>query len=135
MKALTKAGERLDPLAPPLSIKEQAENLAREHLRGLGEVSHSVSDLAYSKAAKLWLDSLSKVQRRDWESKGYCYVKGQRGSKYRIRNTASINVERDGHTYCLIPRWPVPTPDMWLMQKILLEHDEERFLKIAYRNN
>ncbi len=70
---------------------------------------------------------------------GYFDVTGSRGGRYRIgtKNTV-LNITgrgRPGVRFCVASagRYP-PRCDVWLFQKILIESDEDAFLRSAIRS-
>lgn len=86
--------------------------------------------------AMLW-SYLNHQQREQLFLLNYFCVQGSRSKKvYRITNAGTGNVIReDGNTYCLVPDSPVPQWDQLLAQKLMLEDDERRFLKLAVPQN
>lgn len=86
--------------------------------------------------ALLW-SYLSNQQRDQLFLLNYFVVKGSRSGKvYRIANAFQGNIIReDGHTYCLVPEEPMPQWDQLLAQKLMIETQEQRFLKLAARQD
>jgi hypothetical protein len=93
---------------------------------------------AEQRAKSLLRDSLSRDQLIEFETFNYFTVISRDGQRrYRIRKGWSHNVERIDergerlHTLCAHPGETVPEHDNMLAQKLMLEHCEEDFLKIA----
>lgn len=88
-------------------------------------------------ARKLLLSRLTDEQRRTLEKENYFIVLGSKGNSYRIScDRISHNVRevgKEGVTYCAYPPG-VPRNDIWLAQKLLIESNEEAFLKVAVRS-
>jgi len=89
------------------------------------------------KKAKLLLTShLTPDQLKSFETLCYFVVKGNKtGRTYRINtNCVSMNVQciDDGNKYCAIVP-DVPCWDIYLAQKVIIEYDEDSFLKVAQR--
>jgi hypothetical protein len=98
------------------------------------------------KARELLLDQLTTEQRQSFEQHDWFLVRGQSGQHYRIRDdghvVANIEVvERDLlghdrilHRLCGHISEHVPMADHLLAQKLMLEADEEAFLRLANRH-
>jgi hypothetical protein len=93
---------------------------------------------AEDRAKDLLLGSLSPSQRAEFMLEGYFHVKSPRGFLYRITQARSMGVlcwdPQGGEVgkYCLIHTGVfTPVFDQMLTQKLMLEMDEEEFLKIA----
>lgn len=97
---------------------------------------------AEGKAWDLLNEHLTDEQRKMLASNGYFLVQSQHGHLYRIRNSTQMNVDRLEHpegapfiraeaTYCVVSKERVPLGDQLLMQKLMLEHDEDKFLAVA----
>jgi len=89
------------------------------------------------KKAKLLLTShLTPEQQKSVETYCYFLVKGSRtGMIYRINtNCVSMNIQciDNGNKYCAIVPG-VPCWDIYLAQKVIIEYDEDSFLKVAQR--
>jgi len=91
-------------------------------------------DVTPDKKAELLLWSkLTDAQRRTYWS-GYFDVTGSLGGQYRIHLSSTvqnITVRREAE-YC-VTVLDVPRHDVWLFQKVLIESDEDRFLRAAVR--
>lgn len=68
------------------------------------------------------------------EHEEYFTVKGKSGTTYEIRSMSSGNVwSDDGFAYCAVLPG-CPTFDMMLAQKLVIEHNENEFLRVAVRS-
>lgn len=88
------------------------------------------------RARELLVACLTSRQRRELEARGYFHVETARGRRrYRLApGRAPIRVHgEDGSqwSYCIHPDAGFPQEDVVLAQKLLLETDEEAFLRIA----
>lgn len=123
-------------IADTLDLSITSEIAAAEHRRA--------THVATKKAENLLLSALCEEQRKDLKKWGYfkLYVKAKDGGQrvYRIRRGQIRNIdlveEIDGvlrpvKTLCAHPEIQVPDADAMLAQKLMLETDEEAFLKIA----
>lgn len=93
---------------------------------------------ARKRARRLLESSLDPAQRKQLNRKGYFEIGGSRGNVYRIANEFPFNVRLAGYAkpsrvfFCLEAEDPeVPAEDVMLAQKLLLEHDEGEFLRLA----
>lgn len=88
------------------------------------------------KARALLVEHLSEEQREELDRHKWFHVMGKDGFQYRIVFKAMHNVFRveDGRRtveYCLVSRDPIPTYDLMLMQKLMLEVMPDEFHRIA----
>jgi hypothetical protein len=81
---------------------------------------------------------LSSEQLAQYETRGAFEVIGSKtGRRYRIEERRQLNVyqlDRRGRRsrgWCFIPKGGLPTGDVMLAQKVALETDEERVIKVA----
>lgn len=95
---------------------------------------------AAEKRAGVLLESvLSPQECKRLADSGYFIVRGRSGCRYRIRRGRSGNidvVDKEGFItarLCAHPVLHVPDSDTMLAQKLMLEHDEAAFLKVANR--
>lgn len=94
-------------------------------------------DRAAWRARELLLRNLSPRQREEFETLHRFTVVTRRKHRYVIgncRNQNVVRVNRRGkpmRVYCLSVLGGVPTEDALLGQKLMLEHDEPHFLKVA----
>jgi len=88
---------------------------------------------AAERAEKLLEACLSSGQRESLRKSGWFVVYTKSGRAYQIRrgrarNVVEVNTKR---TYCCHPVDGVPDADTMLAQKLMLEADEESFLRLA----
>lgn len=94
---------------------------------------------AAARAQVLLEENLSEEQRKQLADNNWFEVVTPK-AKYRIRRGWAGNVDRigdDGRAhdrYCIHPSEEVPHEDNMLAQKLLLEADEDTFLRIANRS-
>jgi hypothetical protein len=99
---------------------------------------------AKMRAMSLLLDNLSALQRETYKRDRHFIVRGSHSGKmYRIRDNGGViaNVDVlsvDGRVEMRLCAHAntneVPHPDQLLAQKLMLEHDEQTFLRIANRH-
>lgn len=100
---------------------------------------------ARERAALLLNEALSEQQRLELADKGHFSLrvidsKTQEERLYRIRRGRSGNVDRVDasgrvlNKFCIHPIIACPDEDTMLAQKLMLEHDEEKFLRTANRS-
>jgi len=86
------------------------------------------------KARDLLFSKLTDVQERYVRNLRYIPVTGSMGGHYHIdvKGTVQNICSADGRiVYCAGPLTPMPDADVWLCQKLLIEADEEEFLRVA----
>jgi hypothetical protein len=89
---------------------------------------------ADERAKQLLLDHLSEEQKKTFEKDGWFECVGNKTKKvYRIHNYRNINTLQGKTKYCLVQKSTVPLPDQLLTEKMLIENDEDKFLKVANR--
>ena len=132
---------------PTYSLQEWAEyqRLSAYDMERQRHALHRHSDEAKERARNLLLGHLSPAQRETYEENRWFIVEGGRSqTKYRINYSshmvANIDVMSDeldrvkhhlcGH--CGLD--DVPIGDQLLAQKLMLEYDEDRFLRLANRH-
>lgn len=128
---------------PPETEEQRLARLERERQRREeAEAAKRERDEAKRKAEELLRESLDREQREQFDATKWFYVISQSGKRYRIRNGWAGNVDELNEDdliiaeYCIHPQeWGVPTEDNMLIQKLMLEADEERFLEIANRRS
>lgn len=113
--------------------REQAEEIARR-----AEAQMQARRLAEQKALQLLRENITPEQWRQLEAHGFFEVLGLKtGNRYRIKKGFAGNVVKltpKGEPevqYCIHPDMRVPDQDAMLAQKLLLECNEELFLKTA----
>jgi hypothetical protein len=94
---------------------------------------------AEARARKLLIEHLNPLQRQQLKDYGWFEViGGTTGRTYRIwahRYIANIHAPKEGWKFCACcADLSLPTSDHVLAQKIMIESDERRFLRIANRN-
>lgn len=115
---------RLD-LAEQHRIRMETERLAKEEAR--------------RKAEELLRETLDAEQLEQFDRTKWFFVIGQSGKRYRIRHGWSGNIDELNELdqvvaeYCIHPQRDVPVEDSMLIQKLMLEADEQRLLQIANR--
>jgi hypothetical protein len=87
---------------------------------------------ADEKARRLLLRVLKPAQREQYRSHGFFTVHLDFGS-FCILPRTRFNVVNmgTGTAYCAGPEITVPLADMMLAQKLMLEHEPERFFRVA----
>lgn len=89
----------------------------------------------HDRSMKLLKRYLTPYQRKSLKKRGYFIVTAQSGTRYRLCNHAHANTYRlrgnsPIHRYC-ISLVNVPVGDSLLAQKLMLETNEKKFLRIA----
>lgn len=108
-----------------------------EEERQLQEERSKAHKAAEKKAHKLLTDNLTKEQLDCLNKNGYFRVKAQSGKHYDINKNPNYNVisldrfRKKKKQHCALPEKNVPHYDTMLAQKLMLEHKEKEFLKIA----
>jgi hypothetical protein len=135
------------PIAPRQQAAEEFEaqrerqRIAREEAIARRQERFAAEQAAEFRARELLVANLTPEQRAEFEAGGSFVVVGSKtGKTYRIRKGWENNVrspEEDGTdtVYCIHPGIRVPEHDNMLTQKLLLELNEEAFLKeaVTYR--
>jgi hypothetical protein len=88
------------------------------------------------RALRILRANLDEIQREELERHSYFHTVGQDGHTYRIAKNHSHGVHRlingvPAFEYCLVADMHIPTYDLMLMQKLLIEADTPRFLETA----
>ncbi len=107
---------------------EQGERYRREQEERLRKQQE-----ANLRAEKLFLSRLTSFQLQEFQRSKEFLVRGSKGTRYWINCTHCMgNVQRasDGTKFCAGP-FGLPAYDFWLAQKLLIEADEDAFLKVA----
>lgn len=87
------------------------------------------------RAMVLLIDHLNTWQQTELLTRGaFTAVGGRTHKRYTISCKPTHNVSCDSHTYCLVVKDSVPSWDTLLVQKILIEMDEDSFLTSANRS-
>jgi hypothetical protein len=141
-------GHRLDEAPCPRCRRvgvEHTEETCRAEVDRLAEVQRIAAEKAEqakARARQLLLDYLTPAQRTTYEANGYFVTQAKGGNRYKVTNANGLyrvfplpkNSDRPWAELCIIPnyRGPVyPEGDVMLSQKLMIETDEERFLKTA----
>lgn len=96
---------------------------------------------AEARARELLLSVLRHEQREQFERDGHFLVTGRSGRRYRLRPGRVANVDvidragRVTHRLCAHPAPLIPDCDTLVAQKLMLEHDDEAFTRIANRHS
>jgi hypothetical protein len=134
---------RYHPVTPPPETEEQRQARLEREQRQQEEMRQREEGriAAQRKAEELLRENLDDEQREQFDKTKWFFVIGQSGKRYRIRHGWAGNVDElneEGHRiaeYCIHPAKQVPTEDNMLIQKLMLEADEARFLQIANRSS
>mgnify|MGYP001593011717 FL=1 len=145
MEQMEYAGRRddyMDSLRNNASYSCPGEYIATFHSGGSQSSIHANDYFAYpfapeenkeavEKARKLLLQNLDATQQKSLNKDNSFQVTGKDGKVYQIKRARSFNVVGpDGAKYCgqLVD---TPIEDQMLAQKLLLEHDPDKFFKNA----
>ncbi len=115
--------------------RELTPEEAEEHGR-LDREGEYRRDRAGWRAEELLLRNLTRRQREDYQEHGRFTVKTRRGHRYLVGSARSQNVVRVNRrgkpmrVYCVTVHG-VPLADSLLGQKLMLDHDEGHFLRVA----
>ena len=93
---------------------------------------------AHDRSLKLLVHCLTPAQRAEFALSNSFKVRGESGQRYRINYGRSINIEVLGPSGMVLRRLcagpvDVPPPAVMLAQKLMLETQEEEFLRLARR--
>jgi hypothetical protein len=114
-----------------------ARNVANEQWQARQRDMAAVRKAASERAERLLVACLSSAQRGELTTAGWFEVQSSRGRRYRIRRGRVRNVievdmlGRTLRTYCCHPFDGVPDADTMLAQKLMLETQEDEFLRLA----
>jgi ribulose bisphosphate carboxylase small subunit len=89
---------------------------------------------ARERAERLFLSSLSEDQLEQYNRHREICLTGSGGGKYVLecRNARVQNVTGRGFRFCIsLKDKRIPKHDVWLAQKLIIEHAEDEFLKQA----
>ena len=124
--------------APPETEEQQQARLERQRQRQEElEVARLQREAAARKAKELLREILDAKQREQFDKTEWFFVIGQSGKRYRVRHGWAGNIDEVTEddmvvaSYCIHPQSRVPIEDSMLVQKLMLETDEDRFVKIA----
>lgn len=132
------------PVQPNAITPERAAEIAADQRQRAIEAEAKAvqarkdAEEAEARAEELLKASLTEPQRQEYaKDKSFTIISKDGNRTYRVKKGWSHNVERidaEGkkiHTLCAHPQQPVPLADNQLAQKLMLEHDEDTFLKMA----
>jgi hypothetical protein len=126
------------PIEAPAIIRAREDDVDRR-LREYAEANARAAvsrDEAIARAEKLLLENLSLRQRLEYRRDSSFVVHGRR-NRYRIRKGYAGNVDvidKDGcveEVICLHPREGIPSQDVMLIQRFMLEFNEEEARRTA----
>ena len=130
---------RLRPQITPEQREQRERQQAENERRWAAE--RAEKQTAKDRADELLDANLTDAQRSDLARDGFFFVDSLKGNKYRIRRGRVANVdamhkcgERVSHKLCAHPQLYVPDGDTMLAQKLMLEHNEDEFLRLANRS-
>lgn len=121
----------------PLTEEQQAEVDERRRVAAIAAEERRLAVAAAKEKARiLLLECLEDDQKEELEKDGYFHVETRNGTRrYRLRpggQPVRVHGEDGRHwAYCIHPDFGYPEGDVVLAQKLLLESDEEEFLRIA----
>ncbi len=127
---------------PAVETDEEIEARAerqRQHQIDL-EAARKAKEVAREKAEVLLKENLDREQREQFDKTRWFYLISQSGKRYRIRHDWIGNIDEIDEKdmvvagYCIHPQIEVPIEDSMLIQKLMLEGDEQRFLAIANKD-
>jgi hypothetical protein len=127
-------------IVAPHIIRQTEDELYRIERRRQRLELERQERLAKERAMELLLSHLTPQQRETFEANKWFIVEGGLSKKrYRINMkghlVANIDALDDGHRLCAhADLHSVPMGDHLLAQKLMLQYDEERFLRIANRH-
>jgi hypothetical protein len=127
---------------PPVLTPEQveAQRVAAEVAKVAAEAKAKAEKEAADRAEEILLEHLEEPQKKQWKERQEFVVLSQTGRKFKItkqRNQNVLEINRLGKRmqgFCIV-RPDVPLSDQLLMQKLLLEHAEDDFMRIAHQFN
>lgn len=122
--------------APETEEQKQARLVREEQARLAAEERKRKESEAKERAERLLISQLNAVQLQQLKEMDAFMVELQT-RRYKVRRGQRvIELDKDGKQvaqYCIHPTDSVPPADVMLSQKLLLEHDEAAFLRIANR--
>lgn len=138
--AVTITYENSGYVPAPETEEQRQARVERERQRNIrAEAARLEKEAAREKAEALLRETLDKEQREQFDKTKWFFVISQSGRRYRIRRRWAGNIDEVDQAdmivaeYCIHPQERIPTEDSMLVQKLMLEADESRFLKIANR--
>lgn len=135
------AATSLGPIAwsQPPETPEEREDFSKKlaEARRLADERKKRLEAADARAEELLKSVLDAGQREQYEREKRFHVVTTSGRRYRVQPGWGHNVHTlDQHgnpetQFCLVARDRVPLADLMVTQKLLLEHDEAQFLRVA----
>lgn len=129
------------PSVRELTQAERAHNAKiAEDLATRNKELERLRNEAEARAEKLLLENLDLQQRLDYEKSKSFVVHGRAGWRFRIRAGRMGNVDaidKSGkvkHRLCAHPNVMLPNCDTMLAQKLLLEDNQDSFMRIANKH-
>jgi hypothetical protein len=124
---------------PPVPLFLHTAGCGCATCRTAGSVYDSTQTaVARSRARTRLLEALTPEQGSMYGQRGYFYVTGASGTRYRIRHGTMNNISAGDMSYCIGPAVPrgsgyfsYPVEDYLLAQALMILTDERAFLKIA----
>lgn len=116
-------------------IRAQDERMAQ--YRREAAARQAERDKAIETARRLLMENLTPEQLEQFKRDQSFVVVGRNHRRFRIREGRSANVDvinpdgRISHRLCAHPQEQVPDFDTMLAQKLMLEHDDEHFMRLA----
>lgn len=126
-------------------VVKTAEQIARDEARAIEYKARCLAlrlerEKAQEVAEQLLLEHLNPEQTEDYKQHCHFTIRGRNNVRFRIRKGRSGNVDvvnaagRIDYRLCAHPAMDVPDCDTMLAQKIMLELDEDNFMRIANRH-
>lgn len=121
------------------ALTEEQERQRLQHIREEAE-RRVAREEAEQKAEALLLMHLDRKQRKSYQKDHFFEVLSQSGKHYRVNFFRNRNVlemddaKRKVASYCIVPRENIPLADQLLIQKLMLQYQENDFLRIANRS-
>lgn len=124
--------------APETEEQRQARLAREEQYRIAEEARKKAEAEAKEKAERLLVSQLNPAQLKQLKEMD-AFIVELETRRYKIRrNNRVLELDKEGRQvwqYCIHPSdYQVPPADVMLAQKLLLEHDEAAFLRIANRS-
>jgi hypothetical protein len=133
-----------DTISTPSIIQErmEVENIRQQELQRIRDEDAEQRRLIDQKASEILLEHLTPEQRDTIEKNRWFVVKGGKSGKlYRINsvqiagNVEELDGEKIVARYCCHLNHQYPRSDHHLAQKLMLEWDEEEFLRKANKRD
>jgi hypothetical protein len=121
--------QNIQAIPPPLLQQLYGTGIAQA---GAGAATpNAISAEAERRARDLLLEHLNETQRDEWTQHRYFTITGSLGTQFRLSINGCVRLT-DLHGFCLqVVGERVPEHDAILARKLLIESDEEQFLRTA----